>query len=86
MGISKKMTADQDNKHAHYTRVAWIIYSLLAVLVAAVLVLFVARDNEEMFFYGFMTIAGAYVFRPTDRFFNKLILKYTGVAPPEKEA
>ena len=80
------MTDNQDQKYAYYTKVAWAIYALLALILAAVLVLFVAQDNEERFFYGFMTVAGAYVFRPTDRFFIKLIFKYTGVSQTtEKE-
>ena len=49
-----------------------------------VLVLFVAQDNEEKFFYGIMTPAAFYVFRPTDRYINKLIFKFTGVTD-EKE-
>lgn len=80
------MTANDNHAHARYTKIAWILYALTAVLLAIVLVLFVAQDTEEQFFYGFMTLAGAYVFRPTERFFNKLILKYTGVAPPDGES
>ena len=74
------MTDNQNQKYAHYTKVAWIIYILMIVALIAVLVLFVARDNEEMLFYSLMTAAVAYVFRPTDRLFSKLILKYTGVS------
>jgi hypothetical protein len=80
------MTDTQDNTYAYYAKMAWVIYALLAVILACVLVLFVAQDNEERFFYGFMTIAGAYVFRPTERFFSRLIFKFTGVSKPiEKE-
>jgi hypothetical protein len=46
----------------------------------AVLVLFVAQDNEEKFFYGIMTPAAFYVFRPTNRYLDKLIFKFTGVS------
>lgn len=74
-----------DNQtYNHYTKMAWIIYSALAVTLACVLVLFVAQDTEEQFFYGIMTIAAAYVFRPTERFMSKQILKYTGVSKPEE--
>ena len=45
------MTDNQDQKYAYYTKVAWAIYALLALILAAVLVLFVAQDNEERFFY-----------------------------------
>lgn len=77
------MTDNQN--YDSYKKKAWIIYSILVVTLAIVLVLFVARDNEEKFFYGMMTIAGAYVFRPTDRFMNKQILKFTGVSPPDTD-
>ena len=63
---------------------AWIVYSILAVALVAVLVLFVARDNEERFFYTIMPIAAAYVLRPTDKLMGKMILKFTGIAPPDK--
>lgn len=75
------MTASNDGKYNRHTKVAWIIYYLLALVLAAVLVLFVAQDNEERFFYGLMTVASAYVFRPTERTFSKLIFKVTGVSP-----
>ncbi len=74
------MTGNQDQKYVFYTKVAWGIYTLIAIVLMAVLVLFVAQDNEEMFFYGFMTPAAFYVFRPTNRYLNKLIFKFTGVS------
>jgi lipopolysaccharide export LptBFGC system permease protein LptF len=80
------MTDNKSEKYIYYTKVAWVVYSLLALVLACVLVFFVARDNEEMFFYGFMTVASAYVFRPTEKFFGKLIFKFTSVSrPTEKE-
>jgi hypothetical protein len=80
------MTDDQDQKYAYYTKVAWVIYALISIVLMAVLVLFVAEDNEEMFFFGLMTPAAFYVFRPTERYFSKLIFKFTGVSKPaEKE-
>lgn len=74
------MTDNQDQKYTSYTKAAWIIYALISLILMAVLVLFVAQDNEEMFFYGFMTPAAFYVFRPTNRYMNKLIFKFTGVS------
>jgi hypothetical protein len=74
------MADNQDQKHTSYTKAAWIIYALISLVFMAVLVLFVAQDNEEMFFYGFMTPAAFYVFRPTSRYMNKLIFKFTGVS------
>jgi len=74
------MTANPNEKYDYYTKMAWRIYSLAAIVLAAVLVLFVARDNEEMFFYGMMTIAAAYVLRPNEKVMGKQILKYTGVS------
>lgn len=75
------MTND-NNKHAQYTKTAWKIYALMAAALAVVLILLIAQDTEEQLFYGIMTIAVAYVFRPTDRVINKYVLKYTGVSPP----
>ena len=79
------MTVNKNQKYIYYTKVAWAIYTLLALVLACVLVLFVAQDNEERFFYGFMTVASAYVFRPTEKFFSKLILKFTGVPETAEE-
>jgi hypothetical protein len=79
------MTDKAKKDYAYYTKVAWIIYALTAIVLAAVLVLFVASDNEEMFFYGLMTPAAFYVFRPTERFFSKQIFKFTGVSKPEED-
>ena len=80
------MTDNQNQKYAYYTKVAWAIYSLMTIVLIVVLVLFVAQDNEERFFYGLMTAAASYVFRPTDRFMSKKILKFTGVSQTtEKE-
>ena len=64
---------------------AWAIYTLITIVIIAVLVLFVAQDNEEMFFYGLMTAAAAYVFRPMNKPFSKLIFKFTGVSHPTEE-
>lgn len=74
------MTDNQNDKYIFYTKMAWVIYTLMTIAVIVVLVLFVAKDNEEMFFYGLMPAAASYVFRPTDRFINKLIFKFTGVS------
>ena len=79
------MTNHQDDKYNHYIKVAWIIYSLLTIVVIAVLVLFVAQDNEERFFYGIMPAAAAYVFRPMNKPFSKLIFKFTGASPPDEK-
>ncbi len=79
------MKDNQDQQYDHYTKVAWIIYTLAAIVFAAVLVLFVAEDNEEMFFYGLMTIAAAYVLRPGEKLMDRKIFKYTGVSKPSKE-
>ena len=74
------MTVNKNQKYDHYTKMAWIIYTLAAIVLAAVLVLFVAQDNEERFFYGLMTLAAAYVLRPGEKLMDKKILKYTGVS------
>jgi hypothetical protein len=79
------MTNDSEQQHLFYTKVAWGIYALITIVLAVVLVLFIAQDNEERIFYGFMTPAASYVFRPTDRYINKLILKFTGVSKPDEQ-
>jgi hypothetical protein len=72
------MTNNQDDQYNHYIKMAWIIYVLLTIALIAVLVLFVAQDNEERFFYGLMPAAAAYVLRPMNKPFSKLIFKFTG--------
>jgi len=79
------MSTNPNQKYDYYTKVAWIIYTLAAIVLATVLVLFVAQDNEEMFFYGGMTIAAAYVLRPSEEIMSRQILKFTGVSKPAKE-
>jgi lipopolysaccharide export LptBFGC system permease protein LptF len=82
---SKNMAANQNQKYDHYTKVAWTIYTLAAIVLAAVLILFVAEDNEEMIFYGLMTIAAAYVLRPNEKIMGKQILRFTGVSKTTEE-
>ena len=79
------MTSDQNEKYNQYIKKAWIIYSLIIAVMVLVLVLFVAEDNEEKFFFTIMPIAAAYVFRPMNRPFSKLIFKFTGAKPPEEK-
>lgn len=78
------MSDDKIQEYARLTKKAWIIYYLMAVVFVAILVLFVARDNEERFFYTIMPLAASYVLRPTDKVLDKYILKFTGVSRPEK--
>ena len=79
------MTDNQNDKYSYYTKMAWAIYVLITIAIIAVLVLFVAQDNEEMFFYGLMPAAAAYVLRPMNKPFSKLIFKFTGVSRPTEE-
>ena len=79
------MTVNQNQKYDYYTKVAWTIYALAAIVLAALLVLFIAQDNEERFFYGLMTIAAAYVLRPSERIMAKQILRFTGVSKATEE-
>ena len=79
------MTGNQNDKYIFYTKMAWAIYTLITIAVVVVLVLFVAQDNEERFFYGLMPAAAAYVFRPMNKPFSKLIFKFTGVSHPTEE-
>ncbi len=79
------MKDNQNDKYIFYTKMAWTIYTLITIAIIVVLVLFVAQDNEERFFYGLMPAAAAYVFRPMDKPFSKLIFKFTGVSYPTEE-
>ncbi len=79
------MTDNPDQQFTHYSKIAWRIYTLIALIIMAVLVLVVARDTEEMFFYGFLTPAAFYVFRPTERYINRMVFKFTGVSKPERQ-
>ena len=79
------MTDNINDKYIFYTKMAWTIYTLITIATIVVLVLFVAQDNEEKFFYGLMPAAAAYVFRPMNKPFSKLIFKYTGVSHPTEE-
>ena len=76
------MTNIQNGKYQSYLKRAWVIYALMTIVLIAVLVLFVAQDNEERFFYTIMPAAAAYVFRPTERYLSKLIFRFTGVSRP----
>jgi hypothetical protein len=79
------MTDNLNDKYIFYTKMAWTIYTLITIAIVVVLVLFVAQDNEERFFYGLMPAAAAYVFRPMNKPFSKLIFKFTGVSHPTEE-
>jgi uncharacterized membrane protein YfcA len=79
------MTVNQNKNYDYYTKVAWTIYTLAAIVLAALLVLFIAQDNEERFFYGLMTIAAAYVLRPSERIMARQILRFTGVSKATEE-
>ncbi|MDH3343189.1 MAG: hypothetical protein OEM07_05655 [Gammaproteobacteria bacterium] len=78
------VTNDQNNKFQSYMKRAWVIYALLTVVVILILVFLVASDNEERFFFTIMPAAAAYVLRPTDRYIEKLVFKYTGVSKPSE--
>jgi len=79
------MTDNKNDKYIFYTKMAWTIYTLITIAIIVVLVLFVAQDNEEMFFYGLMPAAAAYVLRPMNKPFSKLIFRFTGVSHPTEE-
>jgi len=79
------MTDNKNDKYIFYTKMAWTIYTLITIAIIVVLVLFVAQDNEERFFYGLMPAAAAYVFRPMNKPFSKLIFKFTGISHPTED-
>jgi len=74
------MTNNQDIKFQSYIKRAWAIYALITIALIVILVLFVAQDSEERFFFTIMPAAAAYVFRPTNRYLGTLIFKFTGVS------
>ena len=78
------MTDTQNETYQRYLKRAWIIYGLATIALVVVLVLFVAGDTEERFFFTIMPIAAAYVFRPTEKYLGRLVFKYTGVSKPEE--
>jgi hypothetical protein len=80
------MTNNQDSNYQSYVKKAWAIYALITLAIIVVLVLFLAQDNEERFFYTIMPAAAAYVFRPGNKRLSDIIFKFTGVSQPaEKE-
>jgi len=79
------MKKNQDEMYRYYTKMAWIIYTVVVAIFIAILVLFVAEDAEEIFFFVLMPAAAAYVFRPMRKPFSKLIFKFTGVSHPPEE-
>lgn len=76
------VTDNEAEKFQSYMKRAWVIYALLTIVLIAVLVLFVAQDNEERFFFTIMPAAAAYVLRPTNRYLGNLVFKFTGVSNP----
>ena len=80
-----EITSNHDSKFQSYMKKAWAIYALLTVVLIVILVLFVARDNEERFFYTIMPAAAAYVFRPTERYLASLVTRFTGVPRPTED-
>lgn len=70
----------QNDRYEAYLKMAWVLYAAITIVLIVVLVLFVAQDTEERFFYSLMPAAAAYVFRPTERYLSRLIFKFTGVS------
>ena len=76
------MSESEDKHYTGYCKKVWILYALLVVVLTIILVTLVASDTEERFFFTLMPVAAAYVFRPTDRFIGKMVLRLFGVEPP----
>lgn len=74
------MSENSNSKNASNMKKAWVVYALIILLVVLALVFIVANDNEEKLFFSLMTVAAAYVFRPTDRFMKRKIAQFTGSA------
>ena len=80
------MSVSEDKQYAGYCKKVWILYALLVVVLTIILVTLVASDTEERFFFTVMPVAAAYVFRPTDRFIGKVVLRLFGVETPAASA
>lgn len=72
----------QNDRYQSYLKRAWLMYASITIVLIVLLVLFVAQDTEERFFFTLMPAAAAYVFRPTESYLSKLIFKFTGVSRP----
>jgi hypothetical protein len=79
------MNTSEVVNYQSYVKKAWIIYALLTVVLIVILFFFVAQDNEERFFFSIMPAAAAYVLRPTEKYMDKMILKFTGVTRPSAD-
>ena len=66
------------SKYQSYIKRAWAIYALITIALIVILVLFVAKDTEERFFFTIMPAAAAYVLRPSNRYLGNLIFKLNG--------
>ena len=71
--MAYEMTEQENEKYASYSKLMWIIYTVLCVAVIAALVLFQAADNEERVFFALMGSAALYVFRPSEKFMDKRV-------------
>ena len=69
-------TENEIENYASYSKKAWIIYSVVAAVIVIFLATVVAQDNEEILFYSLMSTAVFYVFRPTEKFMKKQILRF----------
>jgi len=78
------MNENQDIKYQSCMKIAWASYALLTIALIVILVIFVAQDNEERFFFTIMPAAAAYVFRPTNRYLGKLVSRFTGIPQPSE--
>jgi hypothetical protein len=81
--MANELTEDEKNKYASYSKLAWAAYTLLCIVVIALLVLFKATDNEERIFFALMGSAALYVFRPSEKFMDKRIRRLMKL-PEEK--
>jgi phosphatidylserine synthase len=77
------MTTNKENEFSVCGKKVWAIYIVAVVCLILYLVAVVAQDNEEMFFYGLMAAAAAYVFRPNDELIEGAVKRLFGVDPPK---
>ena len=74
-----------ENEFLASSKKVWAIYTVAVVCLIVYLVTVVAQDNEEMFFYGLMSAAVSYVFRPSDKLIASAVKRLFGIDPPESD-
>jgi hypothetical protein len=76
------LTLSDEQKYLSSKKKVWLLYSAAVLCFIVFLVLVVAADNEERFFYSLMTIGASYAFRPNEQMIDSAVKKLFDVSPP----